>query len=551
MALVKLSPIFNAQIIDENGNPANGWKINTYIAGTSTPAVTYTDSSGLIAQSNPIIINSLGFTQNGQIWLVSGIIYKLVLTDSSGVVKKTEDNISGVNDNAAAASEWGDIAVPTYISPSSYSLLGDQTSEYHIGRREKLTTNVGIVYGRIISSVFASTITTITLQMDGAQVLDVGLSSVQNSILRNNVLSLPERIATTSGTDAYTATVGIARLVIEDEYKINVAIANDGVTPPTLALDGNAAIAILTQNGSVPSAGQLKGAHKLRYNGTNFIVLNPNVISYPNGGGTRQAITTGPVDSNGFFTPGGVTGSATVTTTAISATAPLVVSAAGGTTAVGSLGDRVGFSSTNLAFTGLSINGTMFLYVDVAANGILTPGTSMLLPNYQRGGTNSTTNGQFTYNSTLKNQTIGNGSTAVQSYRVYLGEVTVAGGVVTAIIWYRINNKYVSASFANPNTSGSATNLNTNVGLPLNMMKRPYAMATNPTVLDGWNAGCVYEFFAGNGSTTPPISLQLRNISILQAGASASNGFYYQTNTGAFQSLPASATIIVYVEGDL
>lgn len=279
MALVKLSPVFNAQIIDENGNPANGWKINTYIAGTTMPAVTYTDSTGLIAQSNPIIINSLGFTQNGQIWLIQGVIYKLVLTDSLGVIKKTEDNISGVNDTANASDEWLTVANSTFISASSYSLIGDQTSEYHIGRRNKFTTNAGTVYGCITASLFSSGLTTVTVQMDGSQILDIGLSVVQNSILRNNVLALPERISVTSGTNTYTATVGIARLVIGDQYKLNFLNANNGSIPPTLNLDGNGFLSLLLQNGAVPGGGALNGEHIIRYTNLGFIIVDPIAVS--------------------------------------------------------------------------------------------------------------------------------------------------------------------------------------------------------------------------------------------------------------------------------
>lgn len=438
MALVKLSPVFNAQIIDENGSPANGWKINTYIAGTSMPAITYTDSTGLVAQSNPIIINSLGFTQNGQIWLVTGVTYKLVLTDALGVVKKTEDNISGVNDTSNLSDEWLSIATATYISASSYSLLGDQTSEYHIGRRNKFTTNAGTVYGRITASTFASSITTVTVQMDGSQILDVGLSGVQNSILRNNVLALPERIASTTGTNTYSATVGIARLVIGDEYKINIAIPNDGTVSPTLALDGNAPLSIFMQNGLIPGAGSLNGAHKFRYTGSAFVVLNPNVLFIPQVT-VRQSINSAPVDANGYTALGGSTGSTTVTTTAISATAPIVVNAAAGVSTTGALGDRTGFSSSNISWTGLNVNGTMQLSVDVSATGALTPFSGTLLTTYQQGGTFSIVNGQHTFNWGVMNQTVGNGTQAVQSYRVAVGEVTVAGGVVTAITWYALN----------------------------------------------------------------------------------------------------------------
>jgi hypothetical protein len=299
MPTVKLSPIFNSQISDENGVPAVGWKVYSYAAGSSSPLATYTDSTGSIAQSNPIILNSLGFPTMGQIWLASGNAYKLVLTDENDVVKKTEDFISGVNDSSSATSEWGDSGFsPTYILASSFSLPGDQTSNFHLNRRLKFQTTAGTVYGRITASVFASSITTVTMQMDGSQVLDSGLSVVQYSILRNDVLSVPYRVATTTGVDTYVASVGIVRLVISDEYKIK--IANPNLTAsPTLNLDGTGAIAILDPSGFPLGAGALNGEHTFRYNGTSHIVLNPlNVAASPST--SRQTVLGGVVNSSGY-----------------------------------------------------------------------------------------------------------------------------------------------------------------------------------------------------------------------------------------------------------
>lgn len=269
------------------------------------------------------------------------------------------------------------------------------------------------------------------------------------------------------------------------------------------------------------------------------------------GSPVKQAILAGPTDSNGFFTPGGTTGAASITTTGITGSAPLVVNAAGGYLASGLSGDRIGASSSNFTFGSFS-NGQNYLYVDVATGGALTAGSGTLIPTYQRGGSASITNNQFTYNADTKKQTVGNGSAAVQSYRVYLGEATVTAGVVTAIIWYRLNNKFVSAPFANPNASGSVSTVNSNLGLPNNMIKRQYAMGVIPSAVDGWAAGTVFEIFAGNTLSTNPVSIQTRNTATLQTGASASNGLYYQTTPGgATQSLPASALITVFVEGDL
>lgn len=180
---VKFSPFGNQQFFDENGNPAVGWKLYTYLAGSSTLATTYTTSIGNTAQTNPIVINSLGFPTTGQVWLTEGVSYKLQLTNAADVVKKTEDNISGVNDaTTPGQDEWiASGLTPTFISATSFSLLGDQTTIFQVGRRLKIATSGGTIYSTITVSAF-TTLTTITVVNDSG-VLDSGISSVSYSIL--------------------------------------------------------------------------------------------------------------------------------------------------------------------------------------------------------------------------------------------------------------------------------------------------------------------------------------------------------------------------------
>jgi len=191
MPAVKFSPFGNSQTVNAVGAPASGWKIYTYQAGSSTPLATYTDNTGNVAQSNPIIINSLGFPTNGQIWLQAGTNYKLVLTDASDVVQKTEDNISGVNDAVNSATEWVSGPAPTYISASSFSLAGDQRQTFQVGRRVKFSVTAGTVYGTIATSVYnGSSLTTITIG-GGEGPLDSGLSSVAYGFLATTNSSVP------------------------------------------------------------------------------------------------------------------------------------------------------------------------------------------------------------------------------------------------------------------------------------------------------------------------------------------------------------------------
>jgi hypothetical protein len=93
---VNLSPIGNGfQFFDNNGAPLNAGKIYTYQAGSSTPLATYTSSSGLTANANPIILGTSGRPPN-DIWLLEGYFYKFILKDSSDVTIQTYDNLYGI-----------------------------------------------------------------------------------------------------------------------------------------------------------------------------------------------------------------------------------------------------------------------------------------------------------------------------------------------------------------------------------------------------------------------------------------------------------------------
>ena len=94
---VFLSPVGGAaaQFFTNSGIPLAGGKLYTYAAGTTTPAVTYTSSSGATAHTNPIILNSAGRVATGEIWL-SPPPYKFLLKDSTDVLIATYDNISGI-----------------------------------------------------------------------------------------------------------------------------------------------------------------------------------------------------------------------------------------------------------------------------------------------------------------------------------------------------------------------------------------------------------------------------------------------------------------------
>lgn len=187
---VNIAPDARLAFFDSNGDPLVGGELNTYAAGSTTPLATYTDSTGNTANSNPIVLDAGGRTPNG-VWLSEGSSYKFVLEDSDGVEIWSEDNISGVNDAGVSTSQWvGSGSSPTYVSATQFTVSGDKTDTFTVGRRVRATVTAGTVHGTIISSAY-TTLTTVDLIMDGSDELDSGLSTVEVGLLTPSDTSIP------------------------------------------------------------------------------------------------------------------------------------------------------------------------------------------------------------------------------------------------------------------------------------------------------------------------------------------------------------------------
>src|SRR5580698_9617722 len=98
-AQVQLPPYYKPQFLDSNGRPLSNGCVFTYSSGTNTPLLTYTDFTGSIPNSNPILLDGSGRPPLGtDIWLGSGSYrFKLVSQGgtncSTGVQQWLEDGI--------------------------------------------------------------------------------------------------------------------------------------------------------------------------------------------------------------------------------------------------------------------------------------------------------------------------------------------------------------------------------------------------------------------------------------------------------------------------
>lgn len=196
---VKLAPLADArpQFFDNQGNVAAGMKVFTYLTGTTTKHNTYTTSSGGVANANPIVLNTAGRPPNG-VWLDETVGYTLVLapandTDPPTSPIWTEDGIWGINiaDAQSTLTEWVDLGyTETRLGATQFSVPGDRTADFDVGRRVKCIDGASTFYGYVSVSSFGAGITTVTVVLDSGA-LTAALSNVFVSVLNADNSSMP------------------------------------------------------------------------------------------------------------------------------------------------------------------------------------------------------------------------------------------------------------------------------------------------------------------------------------------------------------------------
>lgn len=188
-----------------SGVPAIGNKLFFYVAGSvGTKQNTYTSSTGLVANTNPVILDALGMPTNCELWFTAGQTYKVVYAPSTDTDPPTSpiwtiDNLLGINDTTSSQTEWIVGPAPTFVSATSFTLVGDQTTNFHVGRRIKSTVTAGTSYGTITASAFGAS-TTVTVDTTGSNPIDSGLSAVSYGLLS------AANFAQSIGLDAVTRT---------------------------------------------------------------------------------------------------------------------------------------------------------------------------------------------------------------------------------------------------------------------------------------------------------------------------------------------------------
>jgi len=241
---VNLSPIGNGfQFFDNNGLPLNAGLLYTYQAGSVTPQTTFTDSSGLIANTNPIVLGTDGRPPS-TIWLLDGFFYKFVLEDANSVVIQDYDNLYGIINAAAPAATpipaggillWsGSIgSIPAgYVLCNGLNSTPDLRDRFLVGAGSTYAVNAtgGSADSIVVTHNHTATSTVTDPSHDHDAITQTSGSSSSGAQFTN---SFSGSVNTTSTQMIQTATTGIT---------VATTIANAGVSginanlPPYYAL---------------------------------------------------------------------------------------------------------------------------------------------------------------------------------------------------------------------------------------------------------------------------------------------------------------------------
>lgn len=123
-----LAPVVRQQFLDSSGKPLAGGKVFTYAAGTTTPLATYTDATGLVPNSNPIILDAGGFAG---IWIGPNF-YKFVVQNHNSVIQYTVDNVSSSSGGGGGGGGFSPAIAYTFTALETFA-AGVQANQITVG----------------------------------------------------------------------------------------------------------------------------------------------------------------------------------------------------------------------------------------------------------------------------------------------------------------------------------------------------------------------------------------------------------------------------------
>jgi len=189
------------QFFSTTGVPLAGGQVFSYAAGTTMQQPTYTDSTGLVQNANPVILDSTGKPTQG-IWL-SSAGYKIVVEDSMGNIQWFQDNLvfgaatsstafsaitAATNSNAgnfiASGNTWNFNTATALLIPSlagcvptaSSSICYDATANKYVFGQNGSTISYGLTSPACAAHNFVNTPATFSAAASCAQPASADIS---------------------------------------------------------------------------------------------------------------------------------------------------------------------------------------------------------------------------------------------------------------------------------------------------------------------------------------------------------------------------------------
>ena len=242
--MASLTPTPKQQLYGSDGAPLVGGKIYTYAAGTTTPLATYTDYTAGTANTNPIILNSLG---QANIWLGTSS-YKFSVYTAADVLLYTVDNISAPIDSSALATA---LSSPTPIGNTAPNTGAFTTLAATTGTIT--TVNATTVNAATITATGTVTAETLTFEGGGSMTRppEAGIQSLTATVATNaltvtlNPTTLDFRSSTLASGTVVTRTIGSA---------ISVTVSSGSTLGTVSAVQSRIVVLALDNAGTVELA---------------------------------------------------------------------------------------------------------------------------------------------------------------------------------------------------------------------------------------------------------------------------------------------------------
>ena len=225
-----LTPTPKQQIFNSDGTPLVGGKIYTYAAGTSTPIATYTDYSAGTANTNPVILNSLG---QANIWLLTSASYKFIVKDADDVLLYTVDNILPPLDNNSFSSPppIGDVT-PSTASFTTLTLTSTGASTLNRGTTGQRPGGVnGMIRYNTTTASMEGYINSGWQTLGLVTSVSAGTGLTGGTITTSGTISIDSTVATLTGTQTLTNKTLTSPVINGTPTGVGVLTSDTTVTP--------------------------------------------------------------------------------------------------------------------------------------------------------------------------------------------------------------------------------------------------------------------------------------------------------------------------------